>query len=58
MAVKDSYKWPEYFGIGVLPPTGGLDTSNVVKKLAQVITKDTGMKVNLATASDKATKSK
>lgn len=59
MAVKkDGYKWPGNFCVGVLPATGGLETPNVVKKWTQVLAKDTGMKVHLAYAPDKATKFK
>ncbi|MFA5315901.1 MAG: TAXI family TRAP transporter solute-binding subunit [Dehalococcoidales bacterium] len=56
--VKKDYNWPENFTVGVLPAVGGLETPNVVKKLAQVLTEDTGMNVRLAYAPDKATKFK
>lgn len=55
---KATYKWPERFCIGVLPPTGGLETPYVVKKLAAAMTQDTGMKAHLAVSPDKATKFK
>lgn len=58
VVMKDRYKWPEHFCVGVLPATGGLETPNVVNKWTRVLAEDTGMKVHLAYAPDKATKFK
>jgi TRAP-type uncharacterized transport system substrate-binding protein len=55
---KDGYKWPEHFSVGVLPATGGLETPNVVRQWTRVLAQDTGMKVHMVSAPDKATKFK
>lgn len=51
------YKWPESFCMSVLK-IKGLDTAEVLAKLAQVMAKDTGMNVHLAHAGLKADKLK
>jgi len=56
-AKSKSYQWPESFCIAVLK-IKGLDTAEVLSKLAEVMTKDTGMKVRLAHATLKADKLK
>ena len=71
MAKQDGYNWPEHFSIGVLPaswtarwptilsvPRVGLETPNVVKIWTSLLAEDTGMKVHISFAPDKATKFK
>lgn len=52
------YNWPKIFTIGVLPPKGGLETSRVIRKLGEVLARDTSMQVHLALTPDKPTKFK
>jgi TRAP-type uncharacterized transport system substrate-binding protein len=58
MVEQKDYTWPENFKVGVLPPAGGLETPNVAKLWTSLLAEDTGTKVHLAYAPDKAHKFK
>ena len=57
MVKNDAYQWPENFSFSVLK-VSGLETADVLRKLAAVLSRSTGAKVHLAHAASKSDKFK